>query len=224
LTGPLRAVLHPFTPFVTEALWGHLKAAVTQRYGAGNADFTPAGGWPEALIIAPWPESHAKEGWEDEKVAQFTAFQEVVRAIRNLRAEKKVKPSAKIGATLAAGEHTAALQSLAAALAALARLDPAQLTVVEHLTTRPENSVALVAGAVEIFLPLADLIDPQEERARLEKELAEVEGQIARLEKLLAGPFAEKAPAPVVQKERDKLAAAQAQAEKIRKQLKALTA
>jgi len=221
LDGTLR-LLHPFTPFVTEALWGHLKAAVIQRYGEGNAAFTPAGGWPEALIVAPWPESGDKEGWEDDKVAQFAAFQEVVRAIRNVRAEKKVKPAVKIGATIAAGEYTAALQSLSKPLAALARLDPAHLTIVEHLAERPENSVALVAGAVEIFLPLADLIDPAEEQARLEKELAEVEGQIARLEKLLAGPFAEKAPPPVVQKERDKLAAAQTQAEKLRRQLRAL--
>ena len=215
-------LLHPYTPFVTEALWGHLKAAVQARFGADNPHFTPAGGWPEALIVAAWPESREKEGWEDDKVAQFAAFREVVRAIRNTRAEKRVKPAVKIGAAIAAGAQTAALRGLAAPLAALARLDPAHLAIVEHLAERPENSVALVAGAVEIFLPLADLIDPAEERARLEKELAEVEGQIARLEKLLASPFAEKAPPPVVQKERDKLAAAQTQAEKLRKQLQAL--
>ena len=114
------------------------------------------------------------------------------------------------------------MQDLAPALAALARLDPAHLTIAERLPERPENSVALVAGAVEVFLPLADLIDPDEERTRLEKELGKVEEQIHRLEKLLASPFAEKAPPPVVQKERDKLAQAQAQAEKIRKQLEAL--
>ncbi len=215
-------LLHPFTPFVTEALWGHLKQAVAQRYGAEHPDFTPAGGWPEALIVAPWPESHAPEGWEEGKVAEFSVFQNVVRAIRNLRAEKKVKPGVKIGATIAAGAHAPALQSLAKPLAALARLDPAHLTIAESLSSRPADSVALVADTVEIFLPLADLVDVEEERARLQKELAQTEAQIERLEKLLASPFSEKAPPPVVQKERDKLARAKAQAEKLRKQLQEL--
>ncbi len=215
-------LLHPFTPFVTEALWGHLKQAVIQRFGAEHPDFTPAGGWPEALIVAPWPESRAPEGWEEGKVAEFGVFQSVVRAIRNLRAEKKVKPSVKIGATIAAGAYTAALQSLAKPLAALARLDPAHLTIAESLPSRPADSVALVADTVEIFLPLADLVDVEEERTRLQKELAQTEAQIERLEKLLASPFSEKAPPPVVQKERDKLARAKAQAEKLRKQLQEL--
>ena len=215
-------LLHPFTPFVTEALWGHLKQAVVQRYGAEDPEFTPAGGWPEALIVAPWPESRDPEGWEDGKVAEFSVFQSVVRAIRNLRAEKKVKPSTKIGATIAAGAHTASLQSLAKPLAALARLDPAHLTIAESLPERPANSVALVADTVEIFLPLADLVNVEEERARLQKELSQTEAQIARLEKLLASPFSEKAPPQVVQKERDKLARAKAQAEKLRKQLQEL--
>ncbi len=216
-------LLHPFTPFVTEALWGHLKAAVIDRFGKKSPYFTPKDGWPEALIVAPWPESRQKEGWEDAKVAEFTVFQDVVRAIRNLRAEKKVKPSTKVGAVLAAGEHTEALQGLSSALAALARLDPEHLTITKSLENRPKKHVALVADTVEIYLPLADLIDPAEEKARLEKELKEVEAQIARLEKLLASPFAEKAPPPVVQKERDKLAQARAQAEKIRKQLQELS-
>ncbi len=216
-------LLHPFTPFVTEALWGHLKTAVSERFGPKSAYFTPQEGWPEALIIAPWPESREKEGWEDGKVADFAVFQDVVRAIRNVRAEKQVKPSIKVGAVLAAGEHTAALQGLASALAALARLDAEHLRITESLPSRPEKHIALVAGTVEIFLPLADLIDPEEEKKRLEKELAAAEAQIARLEKLLASPFAEKAPPPVVQKERDKLAQAQAQAEKIHKQLQELT-
>jgi valyl-tRNA synthetase len=79
--------------------------------------------------------------------------------------------------------------------------------------------VALVAGSVEIFLPLAALVDPEEERARLGKELAEAESHIERLEKLLGSDFANKAPAQLVQKERDKLAVYKESAEKIKAQL-----
>ena len=84
---------------------------------------------------------------------------------------------------------------------------------------KPENSVVLVVGAVEIYLPLAGMVDPGEERERMEKELAEAENQIARLEKLLGSPFAEKAPENVVQGERDRLASFQDTAGKLREQL-----
>ena len=67
--------------------------------------------WEDALIIAKWPEAGKAEGWEEEKVAQFSLVQEVVRTIRNLRAEKKVPPSKKISASIAGGKHTATLQA-----------------------------------------------------------------------------------------------------------------
>lgn len=107
----------------------------------------------------------------------------------------------------------------AAVIATLAGLDPAQTEVLATLDAKPEGHIALVAGPVEIFLPLAGLVDIKEERARLEKDLVEAEGQVGRLEKLLAGPFAEKAPAQVVQKERAKLAEYKQTAEKIKSQI-----
>ena len=207
-------LLHPFTPFVTEELWGHLRTAVLD---SPLADLAKP--WPEALIIAPWPEPRPEEDWEAAKSADFALVQEVVRAIRNLRAEKNVKPAQRIPAVIAAGEKTAVIEAQRGTLAALARLDDDQLTIRERLDARPEGHVALVVGPVEIFLPLAELVDPAEERARLEKELAEAEQQIARLEKLLASPFAEKAPPKVVQGERDRLAAYQQTAQKLREQL-----
>jgi len=76
-----------------------------------------------------------------------------------------------------------------------------------------------VAGPVEIHIPLSGMVDLDEERGRLQKELTEVEAQIARLEKLLQSDFAAKAPAAVVQKERERLAAYQQTAEKLRAQL-----
>jgi valyl-tRNA synthetase len=104
-------------------------------------------------------------------------------------------------------------------IAALAGLDPAGLVITESLSAKPENSAALVIGPLEVFLPLADLVDPAEERARLTKELSDAEAQIARLQTLLGSDFANKAPAAVVNKEREKLATFKETAEKIRAQL-----
>jgi valyl-tRNA synthetase len=208
-------LLHPFTPFVTEELWGHLRKALgSSQLAQISKD------WPEMLIVAPWPEPHPAEGWEDAKAADFALLQEIIRNIRNLRAEKNVKPGKRLEATIAAGAKTAILEQQKSTLATLASLDEAQLKIVPSLAAKPEGYVALVAGPVEIYLPLAGLVDIEEQRGRLEKDLAEAQSHIERLEKLLASDFANKAPKPVVEKEREKLAAYQETAGKIKAQLK----
>jgi valyl-tRNA synthetase len=212
-------LLHPFTPFITEELWGQLKRAATQH----SQGLAPSGGWPEALIIAPWPEPRQEEGWENEKVAEFRMVQEVVRAIRNLRAEKHVAHGRRVPAIIAAGEYANVFRNQIETLAGLAGLEHKSIEVVPTLSDKPEGHIALVVGPVEIYLPLAGLVDLEEERTRLENDLMEATAQIKRLEKLLASPFAEKAPEEVVQKERDRLGAFRETAAKIRRQLAELS-
>jgi valyl-tRNA synthetase len=207
-------LLHPFTPFVTEELWGHLRQAILQSPLSNLSQ-----DWPEALIIARFPEPREPEGWEESKVADFQLVQEIVRSIRNLLAEKAVAPSKRIPASIAAGAKADLLREQSRVLAALAGLSEPELTIVPSLTDKPGDAIALVAGAVEIYLPLAGMVDLAEEKARLEKELKEAESHIQRLEKLLAGDFANKAPAHLVAKEREKLAGYQETAEKIKAQL-----
>ena len=108
-------------------------------------------------------------------------------------------------------------------LAALAQLDRNALIIQESTPGRMEGHVALVVGGVEIYLPLAGLVDVEKERLRLEKELAEMQSQAQRLEQLLAGPFAQKAPPPVVQKERDKLAVINETMQKLAGQLESFS-
>ncbi|HUE99822.1 MAG TPA: valine--tRNA ligase [Anaerolineales bacterium] len=208
-------LLHPFTPFVTEELWGHLRRATLESPMKDAAK-----DWPDALIVAKWPEPREPESWEESKIADFALVQEIVRSIRNLRAENGVAPGKRIAATIAAGTKTDLLKEQSGVLAALAGLSASELSIVQSLTDKPEDTVALVIGAVEIYLPLAGMVDLVEEKTRLEKELKEAESHIQRLEKLLAGDFANKAPAALVQKERAKLTAYQETAEKIKAQLK----
>jgi valyl-tRNA synthetase len=207
-------LLHPFTPFVTEELWGHLRRALQD---SPLANLTEA--WPEVLMITGWPEAREEEGWETGKVADFELLQEIVRSIRNLRAEKAVTPSKRIAATFAGGAKTTFIQEQAQVISALAGLDHSQLSILESLPVKPEDTATLVVGPVEIYLPLAGMVDLEQERARLNKELAETEAQIVRLEKLLSSDFAKKAPETVVQKEREKLMAFKGTAAKIKAQL-----
>jgi len=207
-------LLHPITPFVTEELWGHLRKALQ-----ASPLKVLAADWPNALIVAAWPEARPEEGWEAGKVADFSLVQEVIRTIRNLRAERKVGPAKRIPATIVGGEKMELLQEQAKVITTLAGLDEKQVAIIESLASRPENSIALVAGMVEIYLPLSGMVDQEEERRRFKKELSDIQVQIDRLEKLLESDFASKAPAPVVQKEREKLAEFQQTAEKLRAQL-----
>ena len=211
-------MLHPFTPFVTEELWGHLKAACADP----ALGLAPEGGWEEALIVARWPEPGPEEPGAAEALQRFAPLMDLVRAIRNARAEKGVEPARRIAAHVAAGERTADLRAQAAVIAALARLDPTRLVIEPSFEAPPPDSIPLVAGALEIYLPLAGMIDLQAEDERLGRELAGAQAQIERLQALLAGPFAERAPAAVVAAERARLDELNDTAARLRAQRRAL--
>ena len=209
-------LLHPFTPFVTEELWGHLKRAISQTSMSYPLPF-------EALIVASWPEPPLQEEGEKEAVEQFTLVQDVVRAIRNLRAEKNVKPGKPIPAQISAGDRAQTLRAQAEAIASLAQLDEQALVIQEALGSREEGTIALVVSGIEVYLPLAGLVDLDEERSRLEKELADIERQRKRVQDLLSSPFAQKAPPDIVQKERDKLAVFDETVQKLREQINSIS-
>ncbi len=183
--------------------------------------FNKTGTWEEALIIARWPEPVDLEGWEEEKADQFALVQEIIRAIRNMRAEKKVTPGKRIPATFVSREKRNLLSEQMQSIAALAYLDPAHIQILDALEEKLEGQTTLVLSGVEIYLPLADLVDQNAERIRLEKELATIESEIIRLDGLLASPFGQKAPPQVIEKERQKLDAYHETARKIKQQLQA---
>jgi len=209
-------MLHPYTPFVTEELWGFLKDAALEK------DIEPSQGWEESLIIAKWPEPIEIEGWEDAKIADFEKIQGIIRSIRNLRSEKNVKAGHKIPAVIVAGKDSEIIKNSSAVLSRLAHLDMDGLSIIENLDRKLDGHVSMIVGTVEIHLPLSELVNKEEEISRLNKELKGISSHIQRLEDLLGGKFAEKAPPNVVQAERDKLAAYKETADKITKQLSEL--
>ncbi len=211
-------LLHPFTPYVTEELWQHLKTASVEKSDL----FSPKHGWEKALIIAKWPQAQQIEGWEDEKIQKFLIIQEIVKAIRNLRTEKKIPPSQKLPATIISGDKYEFVSDQISTIKSLAALDQSNTHHFQDLPEKPENQTSLIISGIEIYLPLEELIDIEAEKSRIEKELVEVQNQIKRLATLLNSPFAQKAPAQVVQKEQDKLIQFKETAEKLKEQLKNL--
>jgi valyl-tRNA synthetase len=181
-------LLHPTMPFVTEEVWQHL----------------PHDG--EALIVAQWPEADKKRiSARAEK--EFARVMDIVRAIRNARAEYNVEASKRIPAIIAAGRTRTRLESQREIIQHLARLDPGTFNIETRVTTKPAQALALIVGDVQIYLPFAGMIDLEKEKARLRAESEKVQGDIQRAQKLLRGEFAKKAPKEVVTRERERLTA-----------------
>lgn len=182
-------LLHPFMPYVTEALW--------QRFPRDRA--TEA-----ALISATWP---AGGSVDHGAIRRFERMQALVRSIRNARAEYQLIPSKQIPLVVRGDAITAAdVADEGAMLVMLAKLDPEQLTI-EGLTSQTPTDVEIdksaihliVADGLEAFLPLKGMLDVDKEKARLEKQLGKAEKDREGLLKRLNSPkFASKAPAKVV--------------------------
>ena len=128
-------------------------------------------------------------------------------------------PAKRLPVVLVGGAQTGLLKSQSALIAALAGLDKVHLSIVDARAAKQADSIALAVGSLEVHIPLAGMVDLDEQRTRLEKELAETETQITRLEKLSGGDFTGKAPAAVAPKERERLQAFRETAEKLKAQL-----
>jgi valyl-tRNA synthetase len=181
-------LLHPYMPFVTETIWQNLP---------------DLGGDGRALMVSRWPQL---QGYEDEQANQdFGSIQEIVRAIRNARSEYNVPPGRRIAAQISAGAHGEMLSDNSPLLARLAGLDATSILIAAELPA-PVNAVTLAAGGVTTYLPLAGLVDLAAERTRLQKEIDNIDKQLQRIDGLLANSgFVNKAPAEVIDRERNKL-------------------
>ena len=182
-------LLHPIIPFVTEELWQHLPRK------AGD---------PQTVTLAAFPTSIP--AWEESSaVADVESIQEVVTAIRTVRAERGVPPSRRIAAIV--DEHDERqrrmLEANARYISLLAGLDRVEFRA--DVEMDPDTVKRVLAHAL-IYVPLAGIVDRQGEIEKLRKELEAARKEIASLETKLANAnFVERAPAPLVQQTRDRV-------------------
>ena len=198
-------LLHPWMPFITEALWQRLP----------NRD-------SEALIVARYPQ--AGDGARDRGAeAAFGAVQEIVRAVRQTRADYQVAAGRWVETWVAPREAAGPPVSAAAGIIEqLARCRP--LHVVPSRAEAPRGQTAsVVLPNAEVMIPLGELVDLAQERARLEKELSGVEGRLRRAESKLANEgFRSKAPPRVVAAEQSRAADLNRQRSLLQERLAAL--
>jgi valyl-tRNA synthetase len=201
LDGVLR-LLHPIMPFVTEELWLRLPP---QR-GVERE---------ESLVIARWPEGDARHSAADIE-RQMDELMELIGLVRTLRSEYNVPEAAQVEVRLAnlSPALAAALASEQRALERLARVGRVERA--GNGATGGAGAHAVMRSGAELHLPLAGLIDLDRERARLRAELERLDGQIRTTEgKLRNQDFVRRAPAEVVQRERDKVESFRDQRERL---------
>jgi valyl-tRNA synthetase len=178
-------LLHPFMPFITEELWQRLP-----HTGA-------------SIVVARYPRARRADADADAERA-LGVVMETVTTIRAIRGEMRVSPAVVLAVRVRpAAAHAALLAEHAGLVEALAR---ARVTV-DPGATRPPQSALGVVGESEVYVELAGVVDLAAERARLEKEIRRTDEAIAFTRAKLGRPeFTERAPAEVVDKEREKLA------------------
>ena len=201
--GDAMKLLHPFMPFITEEIWQHL----------------PHEG--ESIMIAPWPHM-AGDLLDDAAEKQMTALMDVIKAIRNMRAEVGAAPGHKAPAlVLADPELVDVFKNNSDYVCRLGTVDV--LTVGGAEDAAPENALTAVVTGAKVYLPLKGLIDVEKELARLQKELDGAEKEAKRMAgKLSNAGFLAKAPAEVVEKEKAKQAETEAKIQGLKERMETL--
>ena len=178
-------LLHPFMPFLTEEIWQNLP-------GRGKS-----------IMLESWPPAGQRDLSAE---AAMGVLIDVIRAVRNIRAEMNIAPGKKAEIMLMAPDE--AMRELLVQGAALIRhlAGGSTVEIVPGVEKKPPQAASAVLPGIEVYLPLKGLLDLDKEIARLEKELAQTQQEQERLESKLSNPgFTGKAPAEVVAREQEKL-------------------
>ena len=193
LNGILK-LLHPFMPFITEEIFSSLP------HLPGDA---------ESIMISRYPTGRSDLEFPVE-AGEMERVLELIRAIRNRRAEMNIAPSRKAAVfieTRYADAFNSATAPFFARLASASGIEVAESFPADRVSA--DTCVQVVTPAATAYLPLSDLVDYEKERARLTTEIAKVSAEVERLDKKLSNQgFVAKAPAAVVDAERAKLTAA----------------
>ena len=184
-------LLHPFMPFITEEIWQALPH---------EGDY---------LMLQQWPEHHVNLDFPEEEKA-MELIMDAIRAIRARRAEMNVPPSKKAQLTVSTLEQSVFHQGIPFLKRLAYASDVTVVGVADAGSSdemRAQGMVEIMTHAARLFLPLAELVDLEKEKARIQKEVDKNRKELDKLETKLNNPgFVNKAPAQVVEAERERAA------------------
>ena len=195
-------LLHPFMPFITEEIFLQLSDE-------------------ETIMLSPWPVQTGAHVYEKE-CAYMESVMELVRSIRNIRAERKVAPGQRIDIRLIVPEGDRAVyEGMAPYFVRLAGADKVAVTCEKGEI--PKSDIHIVCEKAEAVIPLASMLDIDKEKERIHKEMERLSGEISRSQgKLGSSGFVSKAPEKVVEEEKRKLASNQEMLVKLQERFDAL--
>jgi valyl-tRNA synthetase len=193
-------LLHPIMPFLTEEIWQHLREVAPHRRLPWDRGAAPS----DSIMVSAWPEPPS--AWVDRRTEeQFGTFLAIVGAIREIRSRQNVPPKTRLTVVIRAQQSTADL--LAPMRGAIESMAGASLGALGPDAAGAPGAATAAAAGCDLFVDLADLIDVGAEITRLLKENEKLAGLIAaKKAKLGDEKFAARAPANVIQKEREQLA------------------
>lgn len=214
--GGFLRLLHPVMPFITEEMWGHLQPLLSKS-GYGGSE---AASWrdEEVLALATFPLETDLHDGEIEKT--FRSVQELVRAVRNMRASAGVSPSVALASQILPENGTAGSRYLQNERL-ICRM--ANLSVLSFVESAPDGMSVSVLPDARVFLNLVEHMDIEAELKRNQKNLEKLEQQIRSLDARLSNEnFTARAPEQVVKAEREKLGEYREQHQKMLKAMKEL--
>jgi valyl-tRNA synthetase len=184
----LMKLLHPFMPFISEEIWQHLQQRTPQ----------------EALVVTSWPAVNENLIKIDEESA-FTKIKQIVSAIRNIRAETNIAPSLPLNIIIRT-DNDETSQILSNQSWVIQKLQKTESIVIASHADKPGLCASAIVDDIEIFIPLEGLIDLDKERDKINKEIQRLEGFKKSVEsKLTNENFTSRAPAEVVENEKNKV-------------------
>jgi len=196
-------LLHPFMPFLTEEIWQRL----------------PFERPTESISIAPYPEANRKLD-DPAAEAELEPIIRVIDAVRSIRGESNLSPALRVEAHVQSNDAKLrkALETWKSYLMPLAGLSALH---VGSVGPKPPQAAAEISKDLEVYVPLAGLIDLSEERARLLKEIGRAEGELEGLKRKLSNQsFVERAPAEVVEKDKARVKELEVRIQKLQENLK----
>ncbi|HET6497463.1 MAG TPA: valine--tRNA ligase [Coriobacteriia bacterium] len=204
-------LLHPMMPFITEEIWRRLPLT-----GQNRAPSLMVAAWPDPTELARFRDNDAERS--------VSKMLEIVVAVRGVRARYRISPKQGISVVVRTQAETD-VQLLDAEFAYLNALAGIDSFVAATDATKPAHSVTVVAGGMEVYVPLEGLVDFDAERARVAKELASAADDLAKAERKLANEgFLAKAAPDVIAKERAKATESADRIAALREQLDELEA